>query len=165
MKCIKCGKEIGEEDLYCSGCGTKQVLVYRQVFTRINEFEGDFIARVNQWLQSDPRIANVKCYFDTRTGLGVMANTTKLKQITVDFELLESANSNVYCIVREESNTPFKRDADNFIRRWKENHPGTTVVTCTTAQHSWGYRESLLLGGVGAWNRTKVFILCKFPRR
>ena len=32
MICIKCGKEIGDKDLFCSKCGAKQVHVYKEVF-------------------------------------------------------------------------------------------------------------------------------------
>ena len=165
MKCIKCGMEIADNALYCSACGAKQAKVYRQVFARNGHSERNFIEYVNQWLQSDPRRANVSCKFDTGTSLGLMANKSKLNQIEIEYELLDGMNQNVYCLVREESNAIYRKNTDKFIEQWKQNHPGVTVVTWTCTYHGRGKSSSLLLGGVGAWNRINAFILCKFPRR
>lgn len=165
MICKKCGREMNDKDLFCPSCGTKQVTIYRQVFVRSGMSESQFIDSINIWFEKNPRVANVNCRFDMRTSVGMFANKYKLKEVVIEFELLDGINTYQYGITKESSTALIAKKANGLVDKWSQNHPGAIVVTWSGGRHSRGSSSSLLLGGIGACNRMNAYILYKFPRR
>ena len=102
MTCKKCGKEINEGSAFCPLCGAKQVEIYKKVFSRNGLSEKDFIDAINKWFNENPKVANVKCKFDTDTSIGLFANKYQLNNFTVEYELFENNNLNQYALLKEE---------------------------------------------------------------
>ena len=96
MYCKNCGKEIGEGDLFCSQCGTKQVTTYKEVFVRNGLSEQDFIANINKWFQWHPKAGNIACKFDMDTSIGMLANKYTLNRFVIEYELLKGENEYTY---------------------------------------------------------------------
>ncbi len=165
MYCMKCGKEILDNDAFCSGCGAKQTPTYKEVFDRNGLSEKDFIENINKWFQWHPRIANVKCYFDMDTAIGLLANKYELNRFVIEYELFENDNKNQYGLVKEESMALMKKNAKEYIEEWKASHPNVTIVKWEGGTHSRGQTASHLLGGFGARNRLNLYIFFKFPRQ
>ena len=94
MFCKKCGREIGENDSYCPGCGEKQVTTYKEVFVRNGLSEQDFIANINKWFQWHTKVANVTCHFYMDTAVGLLANKYELNQFEIEYELFKGDNEN-----------------------------------------------------------------------
>lgn len=164
MFCLKCGQEIADKSAFCPLCGAKQVYRYKEVFVRNGISEQDFIANINKWFQLHPKVANVSCKFGTDTALGLLANKYELNQFVVEYELFEQNNSNQYGLVKEESIALMKHDVREAVGQWQQTHPNTKIVNWTGGVHSRGHVGSHLLGGIGARNRTSLYILFKFPR-
>lgn len=165
MICKKCGKEIADGSKFCPSCGEKQVDIYKKVFTREGFSEKDFIKSVNEWFAANPKVANVKCRFESGTSIGLLANDYKLKEIQIEYELFGSNNKNQYAITKEETYTLLKKSSSSFIEDWKKSHPEYKVVNWSGGTNSRGKTGTHLLGGFGAANRTTAFILYKFPRK
>ena len=165
MFCKKCGKEIADNDLFCSGCGTKQVEIYKEVFVRKGISEQDFIGNINKWFQWHPKAANIKCKFDKDTSVGLFANKYELNSFEIEYELYENDNVNQYGLVKEEKLDLVGISVKDYMKEWEKTHPQATVVNWSGGTHSRGPTGSHLLGGVGASNRMNVYILFKFPRR
>ncbi len=164
MFCKKCGKEIGANDTFCSGCGTKQINTYKEVFVRNGLSEQDFIANINKWFQWHPKAANIKCQFGMDTALGLLANKYELNQFVIEYELFEQNNQNQYGLVKEEMTALVKKGTKEFVGEWQQKHPNVKIVNWEGGTHSRGHIASHLMGGVGARNRLNVYILFKFPR-
>lgn len=164
MFCIKCGKQIGDNDAFCPGCGAKQATTYKEVFVRNGLSEQDFIANINKWFQWHPKAANVSCVFDMDTSIGLLANKYLLNRFVIEYELFENDNQNQYGLIKEENIAFVRKDSKIFMAEWKMQHPGVTVVNWSGGIHSRGQTASHLLGGFGASNRLNVYILYKFPR-
>ena len=164
MNCINCGREIGDKDSFCPGCGAKQVVTYKEVFVRNGISEKDFIANINKWFQWHPKAANITCKFGMDTAIGLLANKYELNQFVIEYELFEKDNENQYGLVKEENTALIKKNAKEYIGEWKASHPNVKVVDWEGGTHSRGSTASHLLGGFGARNRLNVYILFKFPR-
>ena len=164
MICKKCGKELNDNDMFCSGCGAKQVEIYKEIFTRNGISEKDFIANINKWFQWHPKAANVKCHFSMDTSIGLMANKYTLNQFVIEYELFENDNENQYGLVKEENLAFVKKNIKEFIGKWQVEHPQAKIVSWEGGTHSRGQVGSHLLGGFGASNRMNAYIFFKFPR-
>lgn len=165
MFCKNCGREIGENDTFCPGCGTKQVTVYKEVFVRNGLSEKDFIDNINKWFQWHPKAANIKCKFNMDTAVGLLANKYELNQFVIEYELFEYDNQNQYGLVKEETIALTKTNIREYIGQWQVSHPNVKIVNWEGGTHSRGQTVSHLLGGLGARNRLNVYILFKFPRK
>lgn len=165
MNCKKCGREIGDNDAFCPGCGAKQATTYKEVFVRKGISEKDFIANINKWFQWHPKAANITGKFGMDTAIGLMANKYELNQFVIEYELLESDNKNQYGLVKEEMIAFKRKNITDYMGEWKLSHPNATVVNWQGGTHSRGQAASHLMGGFGASNRLNVYILFKFPRK
>ena len=121
MNCIKCGREIGDKDSFCPGCGAKQVVTYKEVFVRNGISEKDFIANINKWFQWHPKAANITCKFGMDTAIGLLANKYELNQFVIEYELFEKDNENQYGLVKEENTALIKKMSRNILENGK--HP------------------------------------------
>lgn len=164
MNCLKCGREIGANDAFCPGCGTKQTPTYKEVFVRNGLSEQDFIANINKWFQWHPKAANVTCKFSMDTAIGLLANKYELNRFEIEYELFKNDNQNQYGLVKEETIALMSKKTRDFVEEWKQSHPNVKVVDWSGGTHSRGSTASHLLGGFGARNRMNVYILFKFPR-
>ena len=164
MYCKNCGKEIGEGDLFCSQCGTKQVTTYKEVFVRYGLSEQDFIANINKWFQWHPKAGNIACKFDMDTSIGMLANKYTLNRFVIEYELLKGENEYQYGLVKEESLDLMRRDIKGFVGTWQQARPNVKVVNWQGGTHSRGQVSSLAFGGIGASNRMNVYIMFKFLR-
>lgn len=165
MFCKNCGKEIGDSDVFCSGCGAKQTPVYKQVFVRNGISEQDFIANINKWFQWHPKAANIRCRFSKDTAIGLLANKYELNQFEIEYELYENDNTMQYGLVKEESIALMSKSINEFVAQWQQTRPNVKIVNWSGGTHSRGHMASHLLGGLGASNRMNVYILFKFPKR
>ena len=150
--------------LFCPGCGTKQVEIYKEVFVRNGLSEEDFIMNINKWFQWHKNVANVKCNFGIDTSFGMLANKYVLNQFVIEYELYENGNTVQYGLVKEENIALVAKKTREFVDEWKQSHPNVKVVDWEGGTHSRGSTASHLLGGFGARNRLNVYILFKFPR-
>ena len=164
MLCIHCGREIGDGDTFCPGCGKKQVVTYQEVFVRNGLSEKDFIDNINKWFQYHPQAANVTCTFGLDTSIGLLANKYVMNQFVIRYELLQGTNANQYGLVKEEKFGFAKTDTAAFVGDWQNARPGVKVVNWKGGTHSRGYTASHLMGGLGACNQLNAYILFKFPR-
>ncbi len=165
MFCKKCGKQLADSDLFCSGCGTKQVEIYKEVFVRNNLSEDEFISNINKWFQWHPKAANIKCTFDKDTAVGLLVNKYELNSLTIEYELYENDNTNQYGLVKEEQINLTGISVKDFVSEWEKSHPQVKIVNWSGGTHSRGSTASHMLGGLGARNRMNVYILFKFPRK
>lgn len=164
MYCKNCGKEIGEGDLFCPKCGTKQATTYQEVFVRNGVSEQDFIANINKWFQWHPKAANITCKFDMDSSIGLLANKYQLNRFVIEYELFERENEYQYGLVKEETLDLMKRSIKEYVGAWQQSHPNAKIVKWEGGTHSRGQAASHLLGGFGASNRMNVYIMFKFLR-
>lgn len=164
MFCKQCGREMNDGDTFCPSCGTKQVMVYKEVFVRNGLSEADFIANINKWFQWHPNVANVKCKFGLDSSLGLMANKYVLNQFVIEYELFKNENTMQYGLVKEENTALMKKDINGFIGDWQAMHPNAKIVNWQGGTHQRGQAGSLIFGGIGAVNRMNAYIFFKFPR-
>jgi len=165
MFCSQCGREIGENDTFCPGCGKKQVTTYKEVFVRNGLSEQDFIANINKWFQWHPKAANIRCHFGLDTAIGLMANKYQLNQFVIEYELFEKNNTMQYGLVKEENTALMKKDAKEYLGAWQRSHPNVKIVNWQGGTHSRGQAGSHLIGGLGAANRLNLYIFFKFPAK
>ena len=165
MICKNCGKEINEASAFCPLCGAKQVDIYTKVFTRNGLSEDEFIKNINKWFQLNPKIANVKCKFETDTSIGLLANKYQLNTFTVEYELFEKNNINQYALTKEECYNVVSKKTKDFVEEWKQSHPNVKVVNWQGGTHSRGQTGTFLIGGFGAANRLNVYLFYKFARK
>ena len=164
MQCIHCGREMGDGDTFCPGCGKKQVVTYQEVFVRNGLSEQDFIDNINKWFQYHPRVANVSCTFGLDTATGLLANKYVMNQFVIRYELFERDNENQYGLVKAEKMGLAKTDATAFVGEWQRARPNVQIVNWKGGTHARGHIASHMLGGLGARNQLNVYILFKFPR-
>ena len=164
-KCIKCGREFSEPTSFCPDCGAKQVKIYTEVFERNGLSEADFLNNINRWFQYHTKAANMKCYFDMETSLGLLANKYELNTFTVKYELFSGDNTNQYALVKEDVTNLTHQKARDFVEQWKAQRPQVTVLNWEGGTHSRGHIGSSFFGGIGAANRMNVYIFYKFPRK
>ena len=165
MTCKKCGKEINEGSAFCPLCGAKQVEKYTKTFNRNGMDEKAFISTINKWFEENPKVANVKCKFETDTSLGLLANKYQLNTFTVEYELFANYNTNQYALTKEECYNIVSKKTKDFVEEWKQSHPNYKVVNWQGGTHSRGQTGSFLIGGFGAANRLNVYLFFKFARK
>lgn len=155
---------MNDQDLFCPSCGTKQVVIYRRVFTPSRVNEREFIDGINQWFVDNPRVANVKCNFNLKTSMGMFVNKYKLKEFVIEFEVLDGINTYQYGIAKESSTALRAKNPRGLVDKWSKNNPEATVITWSGGTHARGSSSSLAFGGIGACNRMTEYILYKIPR-
>lgn len=165
MFCKNCGKELNQGSIFCSACGVKQTNIYTKVFTRNGLSEKDFINSINAWLAANPKIANVKCKFESDTSFGLLANKNQLNSFSVEYELYENNNLNQYALVKEECYNIMTKKVKDYVEEWKISHPNLKLVNWQGGTHSRGKAGNVLIGGLGAANRLNVYIFYKFARK
>ena len=162
--CIYCGGEIPQDSAFCSKCGKKQVKVYQQTFRRENMSEDQFIDQINRWFAQYPHVANVKGKFLVHHSVGLMVNKYVLDALAIEYELLSGTNQNQYAVVSLESTGLVKTKTDALLARWREQNPDAVVVAREGGVNQRGSTGSLVLGGVGAMNKTQLYVLFKVKR-
>ena len=162
--CISCGAEIPQNSTFCPRCGTKQVRVYTQTFRRENMSEDDFINQINYWFAQYPHVANVKGKFLVRSGIGVMVNKYVLDAFAIEYELLSGTNKNQYGVVKLQTTGLVKTSTDTLLAQWRQANPNAVILARDGGVNQRGSTGSLLLGGVGAVNKTQLYLFFKFDR-
>lgn len=163
-KCMYCGKDISSDSEFCNHCGKKQVEEYVKVFNRYNMNNDEFIASINSWLASNPKIANVKCEFNMRTGYGFLVNKYLLDSVALKYELFKNNNENQYAIVELKKFGFYQKSSDALLEEWKANNPNAVVLKRSGGRHSRGDEGHELFWGIGANNNTQLFVFFKFKR-
>lgn len=162
--CMYCKAEIPEGSTFCPQCGKKQVQIYTRTFRRENMSEDQFIEQINQWFAQYPKIANVKGRFLTNSKFGVMVNKYTLDAFAIEYELFKGDNENQYALVALSTTALIKTPTDTLLNKWKQSNPGAVVLSRDGGVHQCGQRGSLILGGIGAVNKTQLYVFFKFNR-
>lgn len=164
-QCMFCSTELTDGAVFCHACGKKQVKIYQQTFQRGNMNEETFIANVNQWFATYPRVANVKAQIHLRSAGGLMVNKYKLEAVSIEYELLNGNNINQYALVSLSKFGLTCTNTDTLVNQWRAQNPGATVIARNGGVHQRGQSGSLALGGFGASNNTQVYLLFKYNRQ
>ena len=162
--CIYCGAQIPQDSIFCGKCGKKQVRVYQQTFRRDKMSEAQFIEKINRWFAQYPHVANVKGKFLVHHSVGLMVNKYVLDALAIEYELLSGTNQNQYGVIKLESTGLVKTRTDALLARWKQSNPNAVIVAREGGVNQRGTTGSLVLGGLGAVNKTQLYLLFKFPR-
>ena len=162
--CMYCKAEISEGSTFCPHCGKKQVQIYTRTFRRENMSEAQFIEQINQWFAMYPQVANVKGRFLSNSKFGLMVNKYTLDAFSIEYELFNSANENQYAVVALSTTTLVKTSTDRLLNNWKQANPGAQVLARDGGVHQCGNRGSLVMGGIGAVNKTQLYVFFKFNR-
>jgi hypothetical protein len=126
--------------------------------------EAQFIEAINQWFAKYPRVANVKGSFKLGNGLGLMVNKYTLDALSIEYELFNTENTNQYAVVALHNTNLIKTSTDQLLAKWKAANPQATVIARNGGTNQRGSTGSLVLGGIGAVNKTQLYVLFKFPR-
>ena len=154
MNCINCNQEIPDGVKFCNHCGKKQVQKYVKVFNKLNMSNDAFILLINQWIADNPKIANVKCEFNSSSEFGLLSNKYVLDSVVLKYELFESDNKNQYALVELSKLGFYHKSAKDMLNEWKMHNPNAVVLKTSGGSNSRGYVGHSLLGGVGAINNT-----------
>ena len=163
-KCIYCGAEIEIGSNFCNHCGKKQARVYTARMERNGLSTADFIIQINNALAQNPCIANVKCRFELKGGMGLFIDKFNLNAVEFEYELFSSPNIYQYRVAELSqyilwSSRHGKTGAD-LLEEWKAQNPNCTVVSSTSGSHSKGNKTSLT-GDWGTSRKVQVFVLYK----
>ncbi|MBQ4037021.1 MAG: zinc ribbon domain-containing protein [Clostridia bacterium] len=164
-QCIYCKQELPEGSAFCPSCGKKQVIAYKQTFQRDGMSEKEFIEKINLWFQSYPQVANVKASFELKLRFGLLVNKYKLNSVTIEYEQFSGQNENQYAVEKLSRLALVKLSLDHLLARWQKSNPGATVVSRNGGVNQRGQIGSLLLFGIGAFNRSQLYLLYKFNRK
>jgi len=162
--CMYCGAEIPQDSTFCSKCGKKQVQVYTQTFRRENMSEEQFVDRINQWFAQYPYVANVKGKFLLHHGVGMMVNKYVLDAFAIEYELFSGTNDYQYGVVKLTATGLVKTDTKALLGQWLQSNPGAQIVAWEGGVNQRGSTGSLVMGGVGAVNKTQAYVFFKFKR-
>lgn len=162
--CVHCGTQLPDNSVFCTQCGKKQTPVYHQTFRRENLSEDQFIAKINWWFAQYPQVANVKGEFLTHNGIGVFVNKYVLDAFSIEYELLDGVNTNQYAVALLDQSALYEKTTDSLLNQWKAQNPGAVLLKRHGGTHQRGSTGSLLLGGIGAVNRTQLYVFYKFNR-
>ena len=163
-KCMYCGKDISSDSEFCNHCGKKQAEEYIKIFNRQRMNNDEFIASINSWLANNPKIANVKCEFNTRTSFGLLVNKYLLDSVALKYELFKNNNENQYGIVELKKFGLYRKSSDALLAEWQAHNPNAVVLKQSGGSHSRGEAGHELFGGIGASNNTQLFVFFKFKR-
>ncbi len=162
--CIHCAAEIPEGSAFCTTCGKKQVTVYHHTFERNGMSEAAFIDEINRWFAANPRVANVKGQFGYRSVFGFPVNNYHLNRFTIEYEWFERPNINQYEVTVVSRFALYPIKSETALRDWKRSHQVFEVLKCAGGTHQRGKIIPILLGGYGAFNRTKLYLFTKYER-
>ena len=163
--CIHCHAEIADGSKFCSACGKKQAVRYRQVFDRGNMKEEEFLAKINAWFAQYPHVANVTGEFLLTHGTGLLVNKYVLQALAIEYEVFSGENENQYGVVALKRFGLIRTETDELLAEWLKANPGATVVHRQGGGNQRGNTGSLAFGGFGANNNTQLYVLFKFDRK
>lgn len=163
--CMHCGAEIADGSKFCNSCGKKQTMRYNQTFRRENLSEEEFIERINAWFAQYSQVANVQAEMQLGHGVGMLVNKYVLNAVSIEYEVFKGENTNQYAMVQLSKFGLTRTDTDRLLEQWKQANPGATIVRTAGGVHQRGDTGSLMLGGVGASNKTQLYVLFKFDRK
>ena len=163
--CVHCGKVMNDNDLFCAACGKRQEERRQGYFNREGLSEEELINKVNTWFAQNPYIGNVSGKFFLREGLGFLVNKYVLECFAVEYEFLFGENVYQYRIAEIGGFALYKKDVASLLADWKSRNPGAIVVNYNGGVHQRGSSSSLLFGGIGAHNKTQLYVLYKFNRK
>lgn len=164
-KCLYCNAEIPEGSAFCTACGKKQVEKYKKVFTKGSMTEDEMIDQINQWFANNPRVANVSASISLKSGFGLLTNKYILDTVSVEYELFKDNNLNQYAMLNLNKFGLVGTTTDKMLEDWKKKNPGAKVVARNGGRNARGQTGSLMLGGLGASNRTQLYIIFKYNRK
>ena len=159
-----CSAELPQNSTFCPKCGKKQVKRYTQTFQRGKMSEDEFVNQINQWFAGNPKVANVKGKFLIRHAGGMMVNKYVLDAFAIEFEVFTGTNDNQYAVTNLSTTGLAKTTTDALLYKWQQNNPGAKVLTRDGGINQRGRTGSLALGGIGAVNKTQLYVFFKFNR-
>jgi len=162
--CMYCSAEIPESSTFCPKCGKKQVKIYTQTFQRGKMTEDQFVDQINRWFAQYPHVANVKGKFLLHHAGGLMVNKYVLDAFAIEYEVFSGVNDNQYGVVKLSTTGLMKTTTDALLAKWQQNNPGAKVLSRDGGVNQRGDAGSLALGGIGAVNKTQLYVFFKFNR-
>ena len=162
--CIYCGKEISAGSTFCAHCGKKQTQIYTQTFCREKMSEDQFVDKINEWFAKYPNVANVQGEFLTGSGFGLLVNKHVLNGLAIRYEIMDGVNQYQYGVVNLSCFGLVKTSCDALLAQWKQKNPNAIVIKTAGGVHQRGGTTNLMLGGIGAANKTQLYVLFKIPR-
>ncbi len=163
--CIYCGVSLPDEALFCHACGKRQAKLYTQVFRRGKMKEEEFIQKINIWFATYPQVANVECRFETASYPGMLVDKYVLNALAIRYECLDGENRNQYALTHLQHFGLAAKKGEVLLQEWKNSNPGAIVVNYTGGLHQRGDSSMSLTGGLGASNKTQLYVFFKFNRR
>ena len=162
--CIHCKAEIPDGSTFCLHCGKKQVHRYSQVFRRGEMTEDEFVYRINDWFARYPHVANVKGKFLLEQDFGFFVSKYKLKAFAIEYEVLSGPCENQYGVAILDDIDLIYHSTEELLAKWLQVNPDVRIVECRGGTHQRGNVWSLCLNGVGAMNKTQLYVLYKIKR-
>ena len=159
-----CNAEIADGSTFCSHCGKKQTNIYTQTFCREKMSEDQFVEKINEWFAQYPQVANVKGEFLTGDGYGLMVNKYVLNGLSIQYEVINGVNQYQYGVVNLSRFGVIKTSTETLLTEWKQKNPNAIVLKTSGGTHQRGGTTSLFLGGIGAANKTQLYVFFKVPR-
>lgn len=114
----------------------------------------------NNWLLNN-KVDVASMELETGTGLGLMANHTTIKEITLYYRKNDKTKYQYHLCEEEEIGVFIKRDKDKVAQKWKERNPGVEIVTQKIFTNSRGEAVSLVIGFGQYWENIKIITLCR----
>ncbi len=122
-----------------------------------------FINYVNNWFFNNRNIRVSKLFTSTKTKLGILVGKSALSDLTVIYDQSSSYN-NLYGLDYNERFALMKISMESMVEKWKEANPHLQAVSYTYSYHGRGQAESLWLNGIGARNRSQLWLIYKVPQ-
>ncbi len=126
-----------------------------------NMDQQQFINYVNNWFYSNIKVS--KLFTSTRTKFGLLTNKSDLSDLTVIYDQGSSYN-NLYGLDYNEKFALMKISMASMVENWKQVNPHLQAVTYTYSYHGRGQSGSLWLNGIGARNRSQLWLIYKVPQ-
>ena len=132
-------------------------------FKRFSKSETALIREINQWLTAYPQMGNISCDIDVGSSLGFFVNKFTLKSVTFRYDVLPQNNTFQYAFIHLERTGLYRKKTKDVLAAWQANNPHAIVVQTSGGTNMRGSAGSILIGGIGAANRTQLYVFVKFP--
>lgn len=162
--CIHCKAEIPDGSTFCLHCGKKQVHRYSQVFRRGEMSEDEFIYRINDWFARYPHVANVRGKFFLEHGFGILVNSYVMNALAIEYEVFSGPCDNQYGVAKLDDLDLVHCSPQELLAKWRQANPDVHIVDYRGGSHHRGHMLSFCLNGVGAMNKTQLYVLYKIKR-
>lgn len=99
----------------------------------------------NDWILKN-KVDVVSMELETGTGLGLFANHTIIKKVTLGYRKNERTNYFYGIFEEEEFGFLIKKDTTKYLAKWKEKHPGLEIISQKYFSNTRGDALSLAVG-------------------